>query len=427
MHLGGNCVAYQWTYLKESNEFLNSVLNNIDAGVFILDKRMILREFNRAFTIIFGTDDKSVLGMLCGNATKCVHAVDEEKACGTTSRCGGCKLRRSILRALNGRIPTIKTRLAHDFYIQGKRIVKHLECSTKCVTIDNEDVTLVIIRDLTESETQKLELLQSHERITSQNAELESAYTQLHSAYQRMEREHGIAEEVLARLSSKDYHRFPNIRVRSAPFETVGGDVFFSAGRPSGELHLLLGDFTGHGLSAALGALPTSDIFFKMTADGHSIEEILGEINRKLKSILPASLFLCASMIEINQDQRPIAVWNGGLPDVLVVTGQGEVRHRIGSNHVPLGILDNKKFDGSLETVSTESGDSLYAYSDGIIEAFNLAGEMFGQERLEAAFDCPSIAGWRIDRVVETLNMFCQGRTRDDDFTISEVKLTENC
>jgi len=420
-------VAYQLTNLEETNEFLNSVLGNIDSGVLVLDKKMALRHVNRAFAIIFGTDDKSVLGMLRGNATKCVYSVDEEKDCGKTSRCGTCKMRSSILRAFNQGTPTIGMSIAHEYYIHGERIGKHLEFSAKRITIDNEDVVLAIIGDVTESETQKLELLQSHERITRQSVELESAYTELQSSYQRIEREHGIAEEVLARLSSKDYSRFTNLRVQSAPVETVGGDVFFVADRLSGELHLLLGDFTGHGLAAALGAIPTSDIFFKMTADGASIEEILVEINRKLKSILPASLFLCASMIEINQDQRPIAVWNGGLPDVLVVTGQGEVRHRIGSNHVPLGILDNKKFDGSLETVSTESGDSLYAYSDGIIEAFNLAGEMFGQERLEAAFDCPSIAGWRIDRVVETLNMFCQGRTRDDDFTISEVKLTENC
>jgi serine phosphatase RsbU (regulator of sigma subunit) len=129
-------------------------------------------------------------------------------------------------------------------------------------------------------------------------------------------------------------------------------------------------------------------------------------------------------MIEINRDQNTIAVWNGGLPDVLVVTAQGEIRYRIGSGHVPLGILDKGKFDGTLKTVSAESGDCMYAYSDGIIEAFNPMDEMFGQEGLEAALACPSTAGWRIDGVVETINMFCRGRARDDDFTISEVKFT---
>ena len=419
-------MAYRLNNLEESNQFLNSVLDNIDSAALVLDKRMALRHCNQAFAVIFGTDDKSVLGMLRGNATKCVYSVDEEKDCGKTSNCGKCKMRSFIQRAFNQGIPTIRTSIAHEYYIHGERICKHLEFSAKRITIDNEDVVLAIIGDVTESEMQKLELLRSHERISRQSVELESAYTQLQSSYQRMEREHGIAGEVLARLSSKNYCRFPNIRVQSAPVETVGGDVFFVADRPSGELHLLLGDFTGHGLSAALGALPTSDIFFKMTADGHSIEEILGEINRKLKSILPASLFLCASTIVINRDQRTIAVWNGGLPDVLVVTGRGEIRHRIDSSHVPLGIMDSKQFDGTLKTVSAESGDCLYAYSDGIIEAMNLTGDMFGQEGLEAALACPPAADWRIDRVVESLNIFCQGRTRDDDFTIAEVKFTES-
>jgi serine phosphatase RsbU (regulator of sigma subunit) len=419
-------VGYQLTNLKESNEFLNSVLNNIEAGVFILDQNMGLLDFNQRFAIIFGVSDNNIPGMLCGNATQCVHAVEEQKECGTTSRCGECKLRSSVLRALNQGIPTVKKRLEREFYIHGERTDKHLEFSAKRLTIGNDDVTLEIVRDVTESERQKLDLLRSHEHITRQNVELESAYTQLQSAYQRMEREHGIAKEVLARLTLKNYSRYPNIRIFSAPVETVGGDVFFVTNRPSGKLHLLLGDFTGHGLTAALGAILTSDIFFKMTADGVCIEDILGEVNRKLKSILPASLFLCASILEINLDHRTIAVWNGGLPDVLVVTGQGEIRHRFTSNYLPLGILDDKKFDGGIKTVSAESGDCLYAYSDGIVEAFNPQHEMFGQERLEAAFASPLTAGWRIDRVVETLNMFCQGRTLDDDFTISEVKFAEN-
>ena len=417
-------MPYSLTDLKESNEFLNSVLNNIDAGVFILDEGLRLRNFNQGFAIIFGIDDESVLGMLCGNATQCIFAVEEKKECGLTSHCGECKLRGSVVRALHNGISTPPGKLAHEYYIRGQRMSKYLEFSAKRITIDNNKVALAIIRDITENETQKLEVLKSHELIARQNEELETAYKQLQSAYLGMEREQGIAQTILARLSSKDYGRFPNIRVQSGPVETVGGDVFFLADRPTGELHLLLGDFTGHGLSAALGAIPASDIFFRMTHDGASIEEILGAINRKLKSILPASLFLCAAMVEISRDRNAVSVWNGGLPDLLVVTAKGEISRRLASEHLPLGILEDKKFDPSLTTLSAEQGDCLYAYSDGIIEALDLSGEMFGQERLEALCACQTTAEWRMERIVEAFNAFCQGRPRDDDFTISEVKLS---
>ena len=161
-----------------------------------------------------------------------------------------------------------------------------------------------------------------------------------------------------------------------------------------------------------------------MTHDGASIEEILGAINRKLKSILPASLFLCAAMVEISRDRNAMSVWNGGLPDLLVVTARGEISHRLTSEHLPLGVLDDKKFDPGLTAVSAEQGDCVYAYSDGIIEALDLSGEMFGQERLEALCACQAEGGWRIDRIVEAFNTFCLGRARDDDYTISEVRLT---
>ena len=256
-------MAYSLTDLKESNEFLNTVLNNIDAGVFLLDEGLKLRNFNQAFALIFGIDDDNVLGEFCGNATKCAFAVEEKKECGKTSRCGECKLRSSVRHALKHGICTTHEKIEHEYYIHGKRMRKYLEFSTKRITLDNNNMALEIIRDITESETQKLEVLKSHELIARQNAELENAYKQLKSAYLKMERDHGIAQTVLARLSSKDYGRFPNIRVQSGPVETVGGDVFFMSDRPSGELHLLLGDFTGHGLTAALGAIPTSDIFLE--------------------------------------------------------------------------------------------------------------------------------------------------------------------
>ncbi|MGA2227280.1 MAG: SpoIIE family protein phosphatase, partial [Syntrophobacteraceae bacterium] len=141
--------------------------------------------------------------------------------------------------------------------------------------------------------TMNQEINNLQREIIKEKLMLENTYAQLQSAYRQMERDHGLAAEVLARVCSKDFSRFPKVRVFSAPVEKVGGDVFFVAERPSGGIQLMLGDFTGHGLSAALGAIPTSDIFYKMTADGHSISDILREINRKLKLVLPTGLFLC--------------------------------------------------------------------------------------------------------------------------------------
>jgi len=51
-------------------------------------------------------------------------------------------------------------------------------------------------------------------------------------------------------------------------------------------MHILLGDFTGHGLSAAIGAMPLAEVFYSMTARGFNLRDILVELNSKLRRIL---------------------------------------------------------------------------------------------------------------------------------------------
>ncbi len=59
------------------------------------------------------------------------------------------------------------------------------------------------------------------------------------------------------------------------PAAVFSGDVLLTAYAPNGDLNVLLGDFTGHGLSAALGALPVSETFRAMTVKGFSVDQIL--------------------------------------------------------------------------------------------------------------------------------------------------------
>jgi serine phosphatase RsbU (regulator of sigma subunit) len=64
---------------------------------------------------------------------------------------------------------------------------------------------------------------------------------------------------------------------------------------PSGGMYVMLGDFTGHGLPAAIGAMPTAEIFYGMAKKGFSAQDILREVNKKLKSILPPNFFTLAA------------------------------------------------------------------------------------------------------------------------------------
>jgi hypothetical protein len=88
----------------------------------------------------------------------------------------------------------------------------------------------------------------------------------------------------------------PHIQYLLSLMALFSGDVLLAAPTLSGGLQVMLGDFTGHGLPAAIGAIPVSDIFYAMTAKGFSIGDIVAELNQKLRTILPTGLFCAACL-----------------------------------------------------------------------------------------------------------------------------------
>src|SRR5690606_21319118 len=132
--------------------------------------------------------------------------------------------------------------------------------------------------------------------------------------------QHLLAEQRVAKLVfDKVAHSgclgAPNIRYLQSPYALFNGDLLLAAFKPSGGMHLLLGDFTGHGLPAAIGAMPLADVFYGMTAKGYSLGEILREMNAKLRRILPRDMFCCATVMNVSFQRQVVEVWSGGLPD----------------------------------------------------------------------------------------------------------------
>ena len=246
------------------------------------------------------------------------------------------------------------------------------------------------------------------------------AHAELESLYQQLEHEHGLAKQVFANVVRTNPAEYRHMKCLLSPMEVVGGDVFFTITGPSGSQYALLGDFTGHGLSAAIGAIPVSDIFYTMAGKGHSIEEIVTETNRKLKGVLPMGLFLCACFTELDYARGTLTVWNGGLPDALVIGREGGIKKRLASTHVPLGVVDTA--DTSTEIMELAQGDFIYIYTDGVIEASNKHGEMFGQQRLEDHFIHIQSPENLFDEIRGSVFAFCSGKVQEDDITMLEIQ-----
>ena len=256
--------------------------------------------------------------------------------------------------------------------------------------------------------------IRAMERIAGLNRKIQGMYSLIH-------REQEIAEQVFNNAVQKNNIVNPYVKTVIRPAGTFSGDMILSEYSPSRDIHFLLGDFTGHGLSAALGAMPVSEVFRAMTAKGFSPEEILVGINKKLRQFLPVGMFLGVQLISISHDLESVSVFNCGMPDLLIIDGPTrQIKHHVQSTGLPLGVVDNLDARAIRQTLPLSEGDHILMYSDGLTEAWSEDDEEFGVERLEASIATPS-AESIFDSILHCLDSFCGEREQADDITLIKI------
>ncbi len=262
-------------------------------------------------------------------------------------------------------------------------------------------------------------------RLSRLHSTVITQYNELEYHQERLLKEQNVAKTIFSNIAHAGCLNSPNIKYMLSPMAIFNGDLLLAARKPSGGMYIMLGDFTGHGLSAAIGAIPVADIFYRMTAKGFGIDEIVAEINNKLRKVLPTGIFCAAAIIEVDSIEHKLLVWNGGLPDVLVCKNNQGISHRLESMHLPLGVVGNEKLDKEMHSIAISPGDAIYLYTDGVIEAWNINGEMFGQKRLEEHLMPGDRQGEQFNVICQDLENFIGDQSHSDDITFIEILCNE--
>ncbi|WP_020485441.1 ATP-binding SpoIIE family protein phosphatase [Methylomonas sp. MK1] len=217
----------------------------------------------------------------------------------------------------------------------------------------------------------KLRMLYQHEHAQK---------TQLLDYWQTSDLEHEVAAKLFNDVLKADFLETEAVAVVMSPMALFNGDLVLVAKTPENHLHVLLGDFTGHGLSASIAATPLADIFYGMTRKGFDINEIVAEINAKLYRMLPANRFLAATVVALYPESSSMKSITCGLPEHFLVNHADNSFLAIHSLNIPLGIQPSIDIEEQLHRVS--ENQRLYLLTDGIFEAENAEGELFGGERI---------------------------------------------
>jgi CheY-like chemotaxis protein len=238
-------------------------------------------------------------------------------------------------------------------------------------------------------------------------------------AFQQLaEQEHDVAASIHDKIIHARFLDTTNVKHSLSPMALFNGDIFLVAKTPGNQLHCLLGDFTGHGLSASIGASPAAEVFYGMVNKGFTGSEILLEINKKLHSLLPVHMFLAATLVTLDPDSSFIKVLACGLPDHYLLNKKSGKIKKFVSKNLPLGIVGDLELQEQIFPVSAD--DFLYLFTDGIIEAENKQGEQFYFKGIE---DCLNPDEESVfDHILQGQQQHCLESEQQDDITLIEIQ-----
>ncbi|MCH8491628.1 MAG: SpoIIE family protein phosphatase [Idiomarina sp.] len=234
-----------------------------------------------------------------------------------------------------------------------------------------------------------------------------------------VQQEHKIVQNIFKNALSRNLLDYPHIDTFLLPHSRFNGDLYLIARGPIGNLYIMLGDFTGHGLAAAIGTLPASQTFFALAAQGAPISQIASEINRQLHNLLPESMFCCASFVELSASGERVSWWSGGMPPAMLIEPKQQQVRFIEPQHMPLGILNELEFEKSITLLRVERGSKLLLYTDGAIEIGVQNNVALGYKGLQEL--CQN-ANWDFAKITQQVTQAIGERGIDDDLSLVQLQ-----
>lgn len=262
-------------------------------------------------------------------------------------------------------------------------------------------------------------------RIQSLYKTLELQRDKIKQHQKRLEHEQHQAKEIFDKIAHPGCLEAPYIRYHLSPTFIFNGDILVAAEKPGGGLQFILGDVTGHGLPAAICAMPVAEMFYDLSGRGFALSDIITQINHRLCGLLPVGVFCCALAVEVDVRERVIRYWNGGMPTGYLVRAEGIVA-RMPSTHLALGIVSDDRFRPSVDTIAFEQNDSIFCYTDGVLENTNASGESFGEHRIESLIHSYADKSKMLDAVRDSMKRFQQSNVAIDDCSALQVTINRD-
>jgi sigma-B regulation protein RsbU (phosphoserine phosphatase) len=223
----------------------------------------------------------------------------------------------------------------------------------------------------------------------------------------------------------------PGLSVQSfyKPAQSIGGDYYDFLPLQDGRWGIAIGDVSGKGISAALVmASLQASLRTRALHPQADLSTLIGDINQLVYKSSPVHFYISLFYAEYQPATRTLRYVNAGHNPPFVLrrsSGWCDV-FQLKPGGTPVGALEDTQYP--VMTFQLEAGDVLVAYTDGITEAENADGQMWGQHRLEGllCFRGRKTPQEIIQRILDQVSTFTEGGFQKDDMTLLVMQMEEN-
>lgn len=252
---------------------------------------------------------------------------------------------------------------------------------------------------------------------------LRRAHNLLAQHNQQLRDERLAVEDIISRMRAHQQFDDRYLRYLIEPAERANGDILLSTFTPDGRQWVLVGDFVGHGLRAAVAAPLVSHLFYTHAAIGDRFTDAIAAINTILCRQLPVDFFMACSAVEITPHRDQLSLWSGGMPEGLLWDAQSQRWNCLSApGLLPLGILETIDIPAAQLSLPLTPDSRLYLCTDGITEVGRVTQNLFGLSRLQN-FLAQQKTGEPLAGLLRELHEFQGGSQFQDDITLVEITL----
>jgi serine phosphatase RsbU (regulator of sigma subunit)/anti-sigma regulatory factor (Ser/Thr protein kinase) len=238
---------------------------------------------------------------------------------------------------------------------------------------------------------------------------------------ERYEQELRVATLIQQQFLPRQLPDLPDWQVAAyyGPARAVGGDFYDFIELPDGRIGIVVGDVTDKGVPAALVMARTHSILRGDAPRLVSPAKVLEHANDLLVAEMPEAMFVTCLYLVLDPSTGRVVYANAGHNLPYVRTAEGVIEFR--ATGMPLGLMPGMVYEEREAVIGP--GDNVLLYSDGLVEAHDPSGAMYGFPRLRADLATDLAGSELLDELLERLHAFT-GRAweQEDDITLVALR-----